>query len=259
MTFIGDIALIPNTRVWDEDTLMWVPLTKSGGVGSDVTVTNVPHVVVDSMPAGGGGDASAANQATQIAALGATTDAEASADGSIIALLKRLRTLLASPIAVSGPLTDTQLRASAVPVSGTFWPVTQPVSLASMPSTPVTNANLDAALSTLATGAKQDTGNASVASIDGKITAVDTGAVVVASSALPAGAALEAGNLATLAAVDFATADKQDTANDALAALVESQNRRLDEANYVQNYLTNIHTLIASEAETSQRMGFELR
>ncbi len=29
---------------------------------------------------------------------------------------------------VTGPLTDTELRAAAVPVSGTFWPVTQPVS-----------------------------------------------------------------------------------------------------------------------------------
>jgi hypothetical protein len=35
---------------------------------------------------------------------------------------------------VSGPLTDTQLRASAVPVSGTFWQATQPVSLASLPA-----------------------------------------------------------------------------------------------------------------------------
>jgi hypothetical protein len=39
-----------------------------------------------------------------------------------------------------------------------------------------------------ATSAKQDTGNASLASIDGKITAVDTGAVVVSSSTLPSGA-----------------------------------------------------------------------
>jgi hypothetical protein len=29
---------------------------------------------------------------------------------------------------VSGPLTDTQIRATALPVSGTFWPATQPVS-----------------------------------------------------------------------------------------------------------------------------------
>lgn len=34
---------------------------------------------------------------------------------------------------VSGPLTDTQLRASAVPVSGTFFQATQPVSAASLP------------------------------------------------------------------------------------------------------------------------------
>lgn len=42
--------------------------------------------------------------------------------------------------AVTGPLTDTELRATAVPVSGTFWQATQPVSLASVPSHAVTNA-----------------------------------------------------------------------------------------------------------------------
>jgi hypothetical protein len=36
----------------------------------------------------------------------------------------------ASAWLVSGPLTDTQLRATAVPVSGTFWQTTQPVSIA---------------------------------------------------------------------------------------------------------------------------------
>jgi hypothetical protein len=45
---------------------------------------------------------------------------------------------------VSGPLTDTQLRATAVPVSGTVavtgaYQATQPVSIASMPATPVTD------------------------------------------------------------------------------------------------------------------------
>jgi hypothetical protein len=35
--------------------------------------------------------------------------------------------------AVSGPLTDAQLRATAVPVSGTFWQTTQPVSAAALP------------------------------------------------------------------------------------------------------------------------------
>lgn len=54
------------------------------------------------------------------------------------------------------------------------------------------------------TGAKQDTGNTSLASIDGKITAVNTGAVVVSSSALPSGAA---------------TSAKQDTGNTSLGAI----------------------------------------
>lgn len=37
-----------------------------------------------------------------------------------------------------GGLTNAELRASAVPVSGTFYQTTQPVSIASMPTTPVT-------------------------------------------------------------------------------------------------------------------------
>lgn len=43
-----------------------------------------------------------------------------------------------------------------------------------------------------ASAANQVTGNASLASIDGKITAVNTGAVVISSSALPSGAATSA-------------------------------------------------------------------
>lgn len=43
-----------------------------------------------------------------------------------------------------------------------------------------------------ATAAKQDTGNTSLSSIDGKITACNTGAVVVSSSALPSGASTSA-------------------------------------------------------------------
>ena len=85
--------------------------------------------------------------------LGAPTDAEAAGDGSIIGLLKRLRTLMdgvltdaqlrASAVPVSGPVTDAQLRASAVPVSG---PVTDAQLRASaVPvSGPVTDAQLRA-------------------------------------------------------------------------------------------------------------------
>lgn len=43
-----------------------------------------------------------------------------------------------NPLPVTLGLTDTQLRASAVPVSGSFFQATQPVSIASMPTTPVT-------------------------------------------------------------------------------------------------------------------------
>lgn len=82
---------------------------EGGGVGDSVQVTNIPHVIVDSMPAGGAG------------------------------------------------LTDTELRASAVPVSVTF-PATQAVSAAALPLP-----------SGAATSAAQTTGNASLASIDGKL------------------------------------------------------------------------------------------
>jgi hypothetical protein len=43
-------------------------------------------------------------------------------------LAGNLRVTFGGTVAVSGPLTDAQLRATAVPVSGTFWQATQPVS-----------------------------------------------------------------------------------------------------------------------------------
>lgn len=63
---------------------------------------------------------------------------------------------IAATVAVSGPLTDAQLRATAVPVSGTFYQATQPVSAASLPLP-----------SGAATSAKQPAlGTAGVASTD---------------------------------------------------------------------------------------------
>lgn len=55
-----------------------------------------------------------------------------------------------------------------------------------------------------ATAARQDTGNTSLSSIDGKITACNTGSVTVAASALPSGAA---------------TSAKQDTGNASLSSI----------------------------------------
>lgn len=62
-------------------------------------------------------------------------------------------------------------------------------------------ASVDTKLTSQATAALQTSGNASLTSIDSKVTAVDTGAVVVASSALPTGAATET----TLAAINTKT------------------------------------------------------
>lgn len=74
----------------------------------------------------------------------------------------------APTITVTGPLTDAQLRAAALPVSGTFWQATQPVSAASLPLP--TGA---------ATSAAQTAGNTSLSSIDGKTPALVGGLVPV--------------------------------------------------------------------------------
>lgn len=102
--------------------------------------------------------------------------------------------------AVTGPLTDVQLRTTPVPVSvvapvsvtGTFWQPTQPISAASLPlpagaataanqvseitvlnsldgKATTGNASLAAIEGKTATSSKQDTGNASLSSIDGKV------------------------------------------------------------------------------------------
>jgi len=129
--------------------------------------------------------------------------------------------------AVTGPLTDTELRASAVPVSGTFYQATQPVSIAATVTVAGTvdlgatdNAVLDAiAASAASTDTKTPalgqalaagsvpvvltaaqlttltppaaiTGFATestLSTLNGKVTAVNTGAVTI-STALPAGA-----------------------------------------------------------------------
>ena len=145
---------------------------------------------------GGGGDASAANQALEIAALGATADAEAAGNGSIIAILKRIRTLLGGTLAVSG----------------TFWQATQPVSAAALPlpsnAAQETGGNLATiAGKDFATSAKQDTGNTSLSTIAGKDFATS--------------AKQDTGNtsLATIAGKDFATAANQATGIASLATI----------------------------------------
>lgn len=88
---------------------------------------NAQHVIVDSLPAGGGG----------------LTDSE----------------LRATPVPVSGPLTDTQLRASAVPVSAASLP---------LPTGAATEATLAtrATQATLATRSSEVTAAATLAQLD---------------------------------------------------------------------------------------------
>lgn len=98
--------------------------------------------------------------------------------------------LRATAVPVSGPLTDVQLRASAVPVSAASLPL--PTDAATQTTLAALNAKVTAvntgavvvSSSALPTGAATEV---TLASIDSKITAVNTGAVTI-SAALPAGA-----------------------------------------------------------------------
>lgn len=136
------------------------------------------------------GAATSANQATEIASL-------ASIDSK-----------LTSPLAVTGPLTDTQLRAADVGVVVSNFPATQPISAVSLPLP--TGAS---------TAANQATANASLSSIDSKLTSplavtgpltdVELRAtpvpVSMASTPLPTGAATaanQATEIASLASID---------------------------------------------------------
>jgi hypothetical protein len=78
-----------------------------------------PLLTTPSLPSGA---STSAKQDSEIAALGATTDAEAAADGSIIAILKRLRTLLGGTLAISAaslPLPTGAATAAKQPALGT--------------------------------------------------------------------------------------------------------------------------------------------
>lgn len=100
-----------NNYVWDPNTLDWVPEEQAGGGG------------------GGGGDASAANQTTEIARLTsilAQLDVALSTRGSEATLADILAALPAALGAGGGLKVDGS--GTALPVSGTFWQATQPVS-----------------------------------------------------------------------------------------------------------------------------------
>lgn len=91
---------------------------------------------------------------------------------------------IATSVSVTGPLTDSQLRAAAVPVTGTFYPPTQPVSIAASVSVtgPLTDSQLRAtAVPVSASALPLPTGAATqstLASVDSRLAGmlnVDTG------------------------------------------------------------------------------------
>lgn len=104
------------------------------------------------------------------------------------------------PIAITGSITATNPSVSAndaaIPASSTLIGASDGANLKALLVDGSGNLKVAIGAVALPTGAStsalQTTGNSSLSSIDAKITAVNTGAVVVASSALPAGAATAA-------------------------------------------------------------------
>lgn len=189
----GTVHRPTNNYVWDTISMSWivaVPATGGGGTGltnAELRATPVPisgtvalgagaavigHVIVDTAPTTAitaaalplpSGAATSANQATEIASL-------ASIDGKLTA-----------PLSVTGPLTDAQLRASAVPVSGTVT-ATGPLTDTQLRATPVPVSG-----TVTATGPLTDTQlRATPVPVSGTV------AVTAAALPLPAGAATSA-------------------------------------------------------------------
>jgi hypothetical protein len=179
------------TYLWDIGTLSWVKATSAGGgVAADVNVLNFPA----SQPVTGPltdaqlrASAVPVSIAAAVTVTGPLTDAQLRAavietrtllwdgvDTALISAAGRLQVelpaggggltdaeLRATPVPVSGPLTDAQLRAVAVPVSGPLTdaqlravavPVSGPLTDAQIRATPVPTDPRPATLSVTVTG-----------------------------------------------------------------------------------------------------------
>jgi hypothetical protein len=152
---IGATCFLTDTATWkivDDDLVLQpynVPaamtvenVTIDAAIAIDQTTTGTTNAV-HVLPAGGVGSLTETAPATDTASSGLNGRLQRIAQRltSLIALIPAslgqknkagsLAVTLASDedaLAVTGPLTDTQLRATAVPVSGTFYQATQPVS-----------------------------------------------------------------------------------------------------------------------------------
>lgn len=197
-------------------------LGADGVTDGDVSASNPLPVVLT-------GGATSANQVTEIAALGAPADAEAAGDGSIIALLKRLRTLLGSTLTVSGTVVANLGTIAGAATDAMVQAVRDRLPAALVGGRLDVNVGASVLPTGAATSANQATEVASLASIDGKLSGAlsvtgstvgivgnvevtnDVGnplpvsGTVTANIGTSGSLALEAGNLATLTAKDFAT------------------------------------------------------
>lgn len=186
-----------------------------GANDGDVSLAN-PMPVTGAVTVAG--VATAAKQDTSNAALGAPADAEAAGDGSIIALLKRLRTLLAGTLTVAGTVTanlgtiagaatDAMVQAvrDRLPAAFTGGGGVKVGLVDALPAganvigqvTANAGTNLNTSLLALEAG-----GN--LATIAGKDFATQA-TLSTLNGKIPADPAREGGNLATLTAKDFAT------------------------------------------------------
>jgi len=194
---------------------------RSGGKGRALKVDASGNLDVNVVSMSGGGDATAANQTTMIGHLSTIEGDTTSIDGKIT-VCNTGSVVISSSVLPSGAAT------SALQGAG-------------LPAALSTGSNLkvsieEGQITGFATASNQSTANSSLSSIDGKITAVNTGNVTVASSALPSGAATSALQGAGLPAAlstgsnlkvsieegqitGFATASNQSTANSSLSSI----------------------------------------
>jgi len=165
------LTRVERQKVYDPDTMTWVAMTQpGGGGGGDVHVTNMIPAVETGL----------AKDVTLLAVETAAEAIQAAVEGTLdVSVAGTVSVSIAGSVPVTGPLTDAELRASAVPISGTVTasgPLTDTQLRASV--VPVDGSGVTQPISAVAlplpsgaaTGTKQDTGNTSLASIDTKLT-----------------------------------------------------------------------------------------
>jgi hypothetical protein len=223
-TVSGTVAAT-QSGVWNVTNVSGTVSLPTGAATAAKQLADNHQVTVSNFPA---------TQSVSVASLPLPTGSSTSAlQTSGNSTLTAIDTKLGATLSVNVGLTDTQLRASAVPISVASLPLpsgaatsalqtTGNVSLTAIDSklggtltvnVGLTDTQLRASavpvtVSGVSTAANQTTGNSSLSSIDSKITAVDTGAVVVSSSALPTDASTatlqSAGNV-SVASIDTKT------------------------------------------------------